>query len=106
MVLLRPEELWPHDVRRAGAGLSERHRRSSAGLTGWLRSIAIELGGRPAARLCRRLRLTAGRTRLLRMLTAPAVLDRAPRVLGVDEFAFRKGRTYGTVLATSRPAGW
>ncbi|MER6922101.1 ISL3 family transposase, partial [Streptomyces spiralis] len=36
-------------------GLSERHRRSSTGLTGWLRSIAIELGGRPAARLCRRL---------------------------------------------------
>ncbi|MGW4821963.1 integrase core domain-containing protein [Streptomyces sp. NPDC004227] len=43
-------------------GLSERHRRSSTGLTGWLRSIAIELGGRPAARLCCRLRLVAGRT--------------------------------------------
>ncbi|WP_326647323.1 MULTISPECIES: transposase family protein [unclassified Streptomyces] len=45
-------------------GLSERHPRSSIGLTGWLRSIAIELGGRPAARLCRRLMLVAGRTRL------------------------------------------
>ncbi|MFG3266332.1 transposase family protein [Streptomyces bobili] len=44
-------------------GLTERHRRSSTGLTGWLRLISVELGGRPAARLCRRLRLAAGRSR-------------------------------------------
>ncbi|MFD8007787.1 hypothetical protein [Streptomyces mirabilis] len=54
----------------------------------------MELGGRPAARLCRRLRL-AGRTRLLRLLTAPSVPDRARRVLWVDEFVFRKAHFLG-----------
>ncbi|MFI6463134.1 ISL3 family transposase [Streptomyces sp. NPDC050538] len=87
-------------------GLTEPRRRCSAALRSAMKAVAVELGGRPGQRLCAKLRLHGRRTALLEQLTAPDVPDREPRILGIDEFAFRRGRTYGTVLVdieTSRP---
>ncbi|MHC5262669.1 transposase family protein [Streptomyces sp. UC4497] len=88
------------------AGLTEPRRRSSPAARPVMKAVATELGGRPGQRLCAKLRLHGRRTALLGQLVAPPVPARAPRILGIDEFAFRKGRTYGTVLVdveNSRP---
>ncbi|MFB7504823.1 ISL3 family transposase [Streptomyces broussonetiae] len=87
-------------------GLTERYRRTTPSLRSARRTVAVELGGRPAQRPCRKLLLHGGRTELSSLLTAPPTPQKAPRVLGIDEFTFRKGRTYGTLLVdieTSRP---
>ena len=64
-----------------------------------LRLIGFVLGGQAGARLVTRLGMPSSPDTLLRLVCQTALPPTpTPRVLGVDDWSFRKGRTFGTIL--------
>ncbi|MGW3911482.1 transposase family protein [Streptomyces sp. NPDC005070] len=88
-------------------GLTRRHGQRTERLRSTLVSVGLALAGRASTRLVPALGVSVSRSTFLRLVEAlPDPEVPAPRVVGVDEYATRKGRHYGTVLVdveTRRP---
>lgn len=88
-------------------GLTRWHGQRTERLRSMLAAIGLALAGRAGARLTGVLGVSVSRSTVLRLVDAlPEPEVPAPRVVGVDEYATRKGRHYGTVLVdvqTRRP---
>jgi transposase len=95
----RNEQCPPKTFAEQFPDLAGRRRRHTHRLLANLAQIALATGGEAGVRLAQKLAMSTSPATMLglvRQLDTPVTAP--PYIIGIDDWAFRKGRTYGTII--------